>query len=568
MDTAALNLLWSDQLMDGLAAAGVRRIVLSPGSRSTPLVLAVNRHPKLRHWQHPDERSAAFFALGLAIHQRQPVALIATSGSAPAHWLAATIEANRSHVPLILLSADRPPGLQACGSNQTIDQVHLFGTQVRGFYQAGTPTDDPQALAHIRRLGIQATHQALWPAPGPVHINLAFQEPLTPHRIAQRTLPGPSVPTSHSPVQPDPRQLQRLARVMISGRGLIVCGPMPQDAKFPSAVTRLAGQLNCPLLADPLSGLRFGSHDHSRLISRYDSFLGNDHFRHGARPDWVLRFGAAPVSKHLLEYLKWPDIHLVLCAPWGDWPDPLHQTGEMVRAAPALLCNALSDACTASETQTWLQGFTQAESAIADITAPCESATPREQVVIEELIDTLPDDSLLFSGNSLPIRQLDSWSGQAAKRLRIIANRGASGIDGNVSTLLGLAAASEQPVVGLLGDLTFFHDMNGLLFARELDAVIIVFNNDGGGIFGLLPQAELETFEQHWLMPTHLDFTHTARLYALEHYRIERQDQFRPALRKALSTGGVTLIEIMLDRKLSLFAQSRYRQMADLKLSS
>ncbi len=172
----------------------------------------------------------------------------------------------------------------------------------------------------------------------------------------------------------------------------------------------------------------------------------------------------------------------------------------------------------------------------------------------------LPQYSILFSGNSLPIRQLDSWSGQREKPLRILANRGASGIDGNVSTLLGLAAAGEQPVVGLLGDLAFFHDMNGLLFSRGLHAVIILLNNNGGGIFGTLPQAGLEHFEQQWLMPTHLDFSHTARLYALDYQRIEQQRQFRPALQHALDYPGVSLLEIMLQREQSLSRNKRYLQ--------
>ncbi|MEN8178210.1 MAG: 2-succinyl-5-enolpyruvyl-6-hydroxy-3-cyclohexene-1-carboxylic-acid synthase [Pseudomonadota bacterium] len=557
MDTAILNLLWSDQLIDGLAAAGVRQVVISPGSRSTPLVLAVNRHPGLKSWHHPDERSAAFFALGLASHQRQPVAVIATSGSAPAHWLPAVIEANRSGIPLILLSADRPPELQACGSNQTVDQTHLFGSQVRSFHEAGTPAETPQAFAHIRRLGIQATHRAVWPAPGPVHVNVSFREPLTPTHQPLQAPPGPAVPAPHTLQQPDPQQLQRIARTVDAGRGLIVCGPMPYDEEFFASVTRLANRLDCPLLADPLSGLRFGGHDRTRVISRYDSFLSTDSFKPGEKPTWVLRFGAAPVSKALLEYLAQPDATLVLCAPWGDWPDPLHQTGEMVRSDPSLFCNALVDTCSTSSPHEWLQQFTWAETAITQLEPPSDTR-PCEQAVIEELMAALPDHSILFSGNSLPIRQLDSWSGQADKRLRIIANRGASGIDGNISSLLGLAAAGDQPVVGLLGDLAFFHDMNGLLFARELDGVIIIFNNNGGGIFGMLPQSGLDTFEQQWLMPTHLDFTHAARLYGLQHWRIEQQNQFHPALMEGLQSQGMTLIEVMLDREKSLAAQIQY----------
>ncbi len=298
-----------------------------------------------------------------------------------------------------------------------------------------------------------------------------------------------------------------------------------------------------------------------KLIGRYDSFLRADAFKGSAKPDWALRFGAAPVSRTLLDYLAASEAKLILCAPRGDWPDPLHQVGEMVRAEPSLLCNALVQMKPPSGPVAWLQSFIQAERTIDRIRMPLEE-TPCEDLIINQLLAALPDRAILFSGNSLPIRQLDSWSGQGEKQLRIMANRGASGIDGNVSTLLGLAAAGAQPVVGLLGDLAFFHDMNGLLFSRGLDGVIIVFNNNGGGIFGTLPQSGLETFQQQWLMPTHLDFTHTARLYDLEHRRIELLNQFSPALEAALQTRGITLIEIMLDREKSQTRQTHYFEMA------
>ncbi len=264
MDTASLNLLWSDQLMDGLASAGVSQVVISPGSRSTPLVLAVNRQPRLKSWHHPDERSAAFFALGLASHQCQPVALIATSGSAPAHWLPAVIEASRAGIPLILLSADRPPELQACGSNQTVDQIHLFGNQVRSFHDAGPAAQSSQAMTHIRRLGIQAVHRARWPDPGPVHINLPFREPLTPSQWPPEPTPGAVIPPVINAVLPDPQQIHRISEIISAGKGLIVCGPAPHDPGFPEAVVALAKQLGSPLLADPLSELRYGGHDHAQ----------------------------------------------------------------------------------------------------------------------------------------------------------------------------------------------------------------------------------------------------------------------------------------------------------------
>jgi 2-succinyl-5-enolpyruvyl-6-hydroxy-3-cyclohexene-1-carboxylate synthase len=231
----------------------------------------------------------------------------------------------------------------------------------------------------------------------------------------------------------------------------------------------------------------------------------------------------------------------------------------MVRSDPGLFCEALGEYHLRAGPADWLQGFTQAEQRVEQVRLAADTV-PMEDRLIEELIAALPANAILFSGNSLPIRQLDLWSGQGPKPLRIHANRGASGIDGNVSTLLGLTAAGGRPVVGLLGDLAFFHDMNGLLFARGLHAVIVLLNNNGGGIFGMLPQAGLEGFEQQWLMPTHLDFSHSARLYGLDYARIERQPQFRPALERALAHPGVSLLEIMLLRERSLSRHKGYLQ--------
>jgi len=559
MDTASLNLLWSDGLMDGLAAAGVRRVVISPGSRSTPLVLAVQRQPRLTSWQHPDERSAAFFALGLACRERQPVALVATSGSAPAHWYPAVIEANHSGIPLLLLSADRPPELQACGANQTVDQTRLFGDQVRACYAAGCPDQGPAARRRIRALGIQAVHRALWPDPGPVHINLPFREPLTPSHWPEPPTPGPDAPVCIPQLAPEPAQLGRIRRLLSARRGLIVCGPLAPHGAFARAVTRLAARLGCPLLADPLSQLRFGGHDHGCILSHYDAALRAGAFSDGERPQWILRFGAAPVSKALLDYLQQCDAPTVLCAPRGDWPDPLHQTREMVRASPSLLCEALLEAVPPQAPAPWLARFRRVERVVAGV-RPEPRDDPDEATLIGELMERLPERAHLFCGNSLPIRQLDRWGGQGTKPLHFYANRGASGIDGNISTLLGLAAAGEGPLVGLLGDLALFHDLNGLLLAPGLDGVIVLLNNGGGGIFGTLPQADLPGFEEHWLMPTGLDFGQAARLYGLGYRRVTRQAEFPVALEQALEERGCSLLEVQVDRLASLQRTRRYHE--------
>ena len=551
-DQGTKNLLWADALVDGLAAAGVSCVIISPGSRSTPLVLAADRHPKISTWTIIDERCAAFFALGLAKHDQSPVAVIATSGTAPANWYPAVIEANHSGTPLILLSADRPPELQNCGANQTIDQTHLFNRQVRLFLDPGPATATPEGLKQIRELGIEAAHQALGQNSGPVHINLPFREPLTPETTSAPNCIDQRVPAPVQRQQIDPDQIARIAEIMTQGPGVIICGPSAPEEGFAHAVAELARRLHLPILADPLSNLRFGAHGHSNIICRYDSFLRHISFADRNKPTWVLRFSSMPVSKTLMQYLQQSTPATILCAPRGDWPDPLHQTSEMVRADPTDLCNKLMETNQQSAAKEWLKQFQQAEQQTGSIRLGNNTDQPCEDLITTELIDAIPDGSLLFSGNSLPIRHLDSWSGSATKSIRIVANRGASGIDGNISTLLGLKAASKQKVFGLIGDLTFYHDMNGLLAARDLDAVIVLLNNGGGGIFDHLPQAQLEQFNCYWQTPTHLDFSRVADLYGLNYHLATKQSEFTPALEAAIAENGLSLIEVAITQEHAL----------------
>jgi len=558
-DQGLTNLRWAYTLVDGLAAAGVRRAVISPGSRSTPLVLACERHPHIATRIHLDERGAAFLALGQSRADGVPTALIATSGSAPTHWYPAVVEASQSRLPLLLLCADRPPELQDWGTNQTLEQQRLFGVHVRAFHQAGLAEEDEAALRAIRQLGIKAVEQAGWPRPGPVHINLPFREPLVP-AAAERLWPdgsGEPFPLARPPLPADAGQMEQLAARLEGRNGLLICGPGHYSEGFPSAVVALARRLGAPILADPLSGLRFGPWDKKLLLTRYDTALRRQTAL--PRPDWILRFGAPPVSKALLEYLGAQDAFQALVAPDGGWQDPLHRTAMLLRADPRLLCEALTQRVKPGAAPTWAAGFREAEAAaLPDLARERAADRAFEGLIVPQLIAALPPGATLFSGNSLPIRQLDSWSGSGEKPLRILCNRGASGIDGNIATLLGLAAVAAGPVVGLLGDLALLHDLNSLAAAPGLRAVIVVLNNGGGGIFGQLPQARLADFERCWLTPQSLELEQVARLFDLSYRRVERQSGFVPELEEALSGLGVQLIEVLIDREYSLLRHQAY----------
>lgn len=556
-DVAAVNLRWALVLVDCLVAAGVKRVVISPGSRSTPLTLACLRHPGLRSWVQVDERSAAFFALGLAKADQQPVALVCTSGSAPANWFPAVIEANQGMHPLLLLTADRPPELRDCGANQTIDQLRLFGSQVRASHELPCARDDAEALRGLRFLAARAVDQSRWPLPGPVHVNIPLQEPLVPMALPGYSADALPMPVSYPILLPSPGDIEALAKTLSGRPGLIVCGEGRYGPEFAAALAQLAQAVDCPVLADPLSGLRFGGHDRSRILGRYDAFLRSTRFRAAHRPDWVLRFGAMPVSKVLLQYLE--DCHEaahLLVEEHGRWPDPLHHATRLLRADARLVCVALAEARLQPAPLAWREDFVAAEERAGAWTHQDEK--PLEAEVIETLLRHLPADACLFSANSMAIRDLDSFAAGGELALRIVGNRGASGIDGNVSTALGLAAGQDRPVVALLGDLALYHDMNGLLAARGMDVTFVVFNNGGGGIFSYLAQAGLADFERAWLTPTGLDLSHAARMYGLDFQRVNNGAEFGAALSAALSHKGPDLIEVMIEREGSVARHRAY----------
>ena len=367
-DTGAANLQWSYALLDGLAAAGVDRVVISPGSRSTPLALASELHPSLRTWVQVDERCAAFFALGMARITAAPVVVIATSGSAPVHWYPAVIEADLAGIPLVLISADRPLELQGCGATQTIDQNRLFQQSVRAFHALPSIHHHTDSQDYLHRLAARAVHQSRWPLPGPVHINVPFHEPLLTEPVPKLAPVASGVAVDPPVLTPPESQLDRIADRIAGQPGLIVCGPGQFSPGFAPSLVQLAKTLGCPVLADPLSGLRFGDHDRSHILCHYDAFLRHTAFSGTHRPQWVLRFGNMPVSGSLLRYLKSLQAgKLILVDPSGRWPDPLHRVGEMLRATPRAVCDGLVARITSAAPASWRETFTKQEYAAAQL---------------------------------------------------------------------------------------------------------------------------------------------------------------------------------------------------------
>nr|WP_242518501.1 2-succinyl-5-enolpyruvyl-6-hydroxy-3-cyclohexene-1-carboxylic-acid synthase [Halochromatium roseum] len=607
---------WSLALLEGMMSAGLRDLVLSPGARSTPLLIAGQQLEATGCLQLTpilDERSAAFFALGMARAQLRPVALLATSGSAPAHWYPAVIEAAEVGLPLLLLSADRPPRLRGWGANQTIDQTRLFGAFVREFHDPGLPQATAAALKAQRALGRRVALVSSGQRAGPVHLNLPFDEPLVPGPdcAAAAVLEG-AAPQVHSmnmgsvaaasvgnAAEPMASRLGVELRSWPAGRGLILCGPGSElrtpvsraaRPSLASSLWRCAEALALPVLVDPLSGFRASARAAiaETQISAYDSFLRHPKLARVLRPDWVLRIGRAPISKQLGQWLE--GVPAILVSETGVWSDPSHDALLRLEFPAAAVCDALRVQGQVKPCPDWLARWRAAEQMTWWLVAaslvpasPCaelassatETATDlrlrpsptgrearvdereagllrtlpwNEAQVITALRAVIPDGEALFCANSMPIRQLDTWWRTSSARVTLIGNRGASGIDGYLSTLAGINQAGLA-CWGLVGDLSFCHDLSGLLLAARLDRPLLVLNNGGGHIFDYLPQRGLADFERLWQTPQRVELSALAALAGLRHWRVEDVAGLDAALAEVGLTPG--LIECVIDPEVS-----------------
>lgn len=547
-----------------LVAAGVTRVVVSPGSRSTPLTIACARQQGLTVYNVLDERSAAFFALGMARATRFPVGLICTSGTAAANYLPAVVEAHYSRIPLVLLTADRPPELRGIGSNQTIWQQQLYGPYVKWFYEMPLPETSSFIMLHARSQAVRAVTTANRAPQGPVHINWPFREPLlapTPEEqddFAQMQLPVPLAKVHTAPLQVQDTAADIAESLKKYRRGLIICGP--RDDEFTAAAAReLSRQTGWVLLADPLSQARTGcAKDDDRVLWEYDTLLRawDPDARQAARPEVIIRTGATPTSKVLGECLTlWRGVRHIVVDEAVFANDPFLSATDFVQASPGDWLTALAAHLPLSRADAdpdysalWQAGQTCVQTVTDEYLRASEALS--EGRVFVELAEQLPEGSCLFVGNSMPVRDLDSFFPCTPKALRIVANRGASGIDGVVSAALGTAVASGMPCTLVIGDLSFLHDLGGLLAARQqgIRLTIIVIHNDGGGIFSFLPQAQETDVFSHFSTPHGLSLQAAAALFGGHYTRIDTWSTFRDALAEAQQRNGWSLLELPSDR--------------------
>ncbi len=541
--------------VDELARCGVRDACTSPGSRSSPIVLALVRDGRLRCYSHVDERCGGFFALGAAKAAGRPVAIACTSGTAAANLAPAVIEAHEARIPLVVLTADRPPELREVGAGQTIDQVKLYGSAAKWFFEVGTHDATPERMRWMRMLACRAVWTALADRPGPVHLNFALREPLVPPTdLGPDPLPGRSGgrpwllrSTPGEDAAAAGRALAIVARD--AHRPLVVAGRAEPGL---DAIAAACERLGWPLLADPLSGARRGG----AAVAHYDLLLRSAPFAAQQRPDLVLRCGDLPTSKALRAWLDGlgPDVTQMAFDPQSSWQDPSGALHAALAADPVATLTAAAGHAPAAN-PAWLGAWRSADeraAAAIDAVLGDELSEPR---VARELGARLPASATLFVASSMPVRDVEGYVAVRADAPRVLCNRGANGIDGTVSSAFGAAAVCEGPVVLLIGDVALAHDVGGLLAARRtsLALTIVLLNNDGGGIFEFLPvAAERDAFEEHIATPHGLDFAHAAALYGCSHEQIATVDDLRAALARVPSATGTSILEVRTDRAANL----------------
>ena len=537
-------------LIEELVAQGITQFCISPGSRSTPLTVAAARHPQANTKIFLDERAAAYFALGWARATDQAAVLICTSGTAGANYYPAIIEASVEHLPLLAITADRPPELQQTGANQTVDQNRLFGSHTRWFYDPGCP-DPTLQESTVKSWAAQAVLRSAHPDPGPVHLNIPFREPFLSNESP--TLPKVSSPDFQLsiPIQKLAKgDLQALRQHLKADRGLVTLGELPVRAHH--AVGKFLEKLNWPVFADTTSGFRFGHL--TQRIDLADQLLLKNHWRK-AEPEVWIHLGNQYVSKRWLQW--WQDCNstrkIVItnhserqdpsqCPHWRlqlDWEE-LEEILPLTVASP-------------SRTQ-WLEQWKLGSQALEEQMAQWWDQTERfgEVSIVRELIRQMPIERALFVGNSLPIREVDMLSTTRNTPLQIAANRGASGIDGQIATACGWAMGHRQPTTILLGDLSAIHDLNSLLLFREspVPMTLVILNNDGGGIFSMLPiSKQKDVFERFFGTPHGCEFSKVAAMFDLPYFQPENLEQLQNSFQEAWRSNKSSLIEVKTDRE-------------------
>ena len=595
MTGGEFNLKWARAIFETLAECGVEEVEIAPGSRSAPLVLAAQSLAGMKIRVHLDERCAGFFAVGYGRSHLGPAAIVTTSGTAVANLLPAVVEADMSDVPLIVVSADRPPAMRGADANQTIVQPGIFGERVRFEADLTLPSvaelkaSGPRSMLEVVA---RAARHALGPPGGPVHLNVPFEKPLQPESPEGLELGGgggdlpPGLSAAAEAIdrgdadasgnwQRSRRGRGRdqdtllAQRLETARRPLLVAGPVTDSGRDGPAVVRFANCTGIPALADPLSGARFerglGNPVSAPVLGAYDHFLRDPEVLRRLHPDLIIRIGRSPTSGALEAALEaWHQATQVVIDDGAHRKDYQGLAQHYLHASAGGVLGRLADRADGDPpprpqwTRDWMEIEAAAWSAIEDDRADAD----HEGACAAATLRALPPGATLFVSSSMPVRDVDAYGRPAPRDVQVLGNRGASGIDGIVSSVMGCAGGGAGPVVGLIGDIAFYHDMNGLLAARdgELNVVFVLVDNDGGGIFHMLPIRDFEpVFTPCFATPHGLDFLHAARLYGLRFTDVATPDELEKAVGAGVRRAGTEIIRVRTDRERNRRSHERTR---------
>ncbi len=565
MNQANINILWGSLIIEELFRCGVEYFCLSPGSRSTPLTAAAGYHDRVMKKIHFDERGAAFHALGYVRATGRPAALICTSGTATANYLPAVVEASLDHLPLILLTADRPPELHDTGANQTITQPGLYGRHVRWQFDLPCPNEAVSPAVLLTTVD-QAVYRALNHPRGAVHLNCMFREPLAPEdtdhdftdylAILDRWTNSEKPYTSYAQtvIIPDEKSLQKLTSMLSQSRkGLFIVGRL-NNRREKEAVLKFSRALGWPVFPDILSGLRLGNPS-PFIIPYYDRLLQSSSFRNRFNPDLIVHLGGRLTSKRLLQFLEniIPEDYVVVT----DHPercDPTHKVTFRIQSDIAYLVDKISSGLTAGADKSWLTFF---EPGIKLVEEQLEAVVAENEKInvpaVARLISQqITEHNGLFIASSLPIRDMDMFADYRCAQVATAANRGASGIDGTLAAASGFAVGLQQPVTLYTGDLAMLHDLNSLALLKNnpYPVTLVIINNNGGGIFSFLPiSAFPDILDKYFITPHDWHFEQAAAMFGLDYYRPADLKAFNDCYRKALDSRRSSIIEVIVNQK-------------------
>lgn len=562
-----LNIAWAQLIVEELIRCGVNHFCISPGSRSTPLVVAVARNRLARNIICYDERGAAYHALGYGRAANRPAAVITTSGTAVANLYPAVTEASVDHVPMVILTADRPPELTDTGANQTMNQQQFFGSHTRWHFDLPCP-DENVAPEVVLTTVDQAVSRSSGSDSGPVHINCRYREPLVPGDNSTdkdytsnirlwKTGYEPFTTYSQPNLQINPPTLKKLARIVnTTNRGMLVVGRLNSNEQR-NVVLTLAAKLNWPVYADVTSGLRLGCCG-TNVIRNFDQELLSDRFNDQAAPDVVLHIGGRITSKRVPQFFdaNRPGDYIVIKKTPQRF-DTIHAVTMHIQSDVVSACDALLENVTQHQPNDYSRFFSERACRVDDVIVRNidNDRALNEPFVAREISNEVPDNTCLFISSSMPIRDVDLYGISGKTAVTVGANRGISGIDGVIASASGFGAGAKTPTTLLIGDIAFIHDINSLSILRKLDypVIIVLVNNGGGGIFHFLPVSEHpDVFEEYFATPHEFSFGGACETFGIDYFKAHTKQEFTKLYQSAVVTGRSAVIEVVTDRHSNL----------------